>query len=183
MPLLIDGYNVLFQLGFVPRQAGPQEMDQARRALLDLLAEQLGDQAHEATVVFDAPRAPKHVQRHYMHRGVQVRLSPRRQEADDLIEEQIAACRNPQTLTVVSSDHRLIQAAQRRGARALRTEELLAWLEERKQARPAAPLLVEERPEPSPDQVRQWLEEFGHLDRDPTLGDPMPFEGEDFAQE
>lgn len=184
MAVLIDGYNVLFLLGFVPRQAGPKELEQARRALLDLLADRLGDKASVITVVFDAPRAPLHIARASVYRGIHVRLSSRRQEADDLIEEEIAACRSPQNLTVVSSDNRLIQATQRRGAIPLKAEELLAWLDEQTTL-PTSPNTPppDERPELDATQIQHWLQEFGHLDKDPTLGPPLPFQDEEFFKE
>jgi predicted RNA-binding protein with PIN domain len=176
MTLLVDGYNVLFVLGFVARRAGPQELEQARRTLLDLLADHLGNRLHQVTVVFDAPRAPRHVAREYTYRGVQVALSPRHQEADDLLEQMIRACNTPMHLAVASSDHRLLHAAQRRGATGLRAEELLAWLEKHKpEAVAEGPAVADKQPELDEEQVQRWLQEFGHLDRDPTLGQPRPF--------
>ncbi len=97
------------------------------------------------------------------HRGITVRFAAQYEEADDLIEELIAADSAPRRLVVVSSDHRLQRAARRRRAKAADSDvwyaELVRSRRERQQvsadapARPAVPLLEED--------VNYWLRQFG----------------------
>jgi predicted RNA-binding protein with PIN domain len=178
MPLLIDGYNVLFALGLVPKHVGPKVLEGARAYLLNLVADALGERARDAAVVFDAAGAPKHAPGDYFYRGIDVRFARRKQEADDLIEDLIRQCAVPKQLVVVSSDQRLRQAAGRRGATSVKADELLEWLDaQRAAARPSPPPAAapERAGELSADQLKRWLDEFEHLDRDPTLGAPPDY--------
>lgn len=179
MPVLVDGYNVLFALGEAPKTAGPGALQAARAKLLGWLTAGLGSGAKDAVVVFDASNAPAGAPGDYIHSGIEVRFARRRQEADDLIEEQIRQCTAPAQLVVVSSDHRLRQAALRRGARSVKSDEFLDWLEEQKaKGRPTPSTSAEDRRQAgSPD---EWLQAFGHLDADPSLGRPTWLRPEDF---
>ena len=101
-------------------------------------------------------------------------------EADDLIEEMIAAHATPKKLTVVSADHRIQVYARRRGALAVDSEPWLDRLADGRvqlaipwppaTAKSAGPTgenaLAGEKPaiyeKPvSPEDVAGWLKEFG----------------------
>jgi predicted RNA-binding protein with PIN domain len=163
MWILVDGYNVLFALGMIPPVVKRGDLQQARQALLNLLADGLGDQAKRCTVVFDATRSPSRTPGDTTFRGIEVRFTKRRQEADDLITWLIKQCPAPKQLTVVSSDHQLVDSARRRKATPVRADGFLEWLERQKQppaaATPAAPAL-------DPAERDKWLAEFGHLDQE-----------------
>jgi hypothetical protein len=58
-------------------------------------------------------------------------------EADDVIEQMIAAAARPERVTVVSSDARLARAAFRAGAKALRAQEFLEHLDKDRAKRAA----------------------------------------------
>jgi predicted RNA-binding protein with PIN domain len=182
VPLLVDGYNVLFALHLIPKSVGPNVLAKARRTLLDLLVQGLGAKARQVTVIFDAARAPKFAPGDFMHRGIEVVFTKRKQEADDLIEERIADCTHARDLVVVSSDRRLRDAAQKRKATSLRSEDFPAWLASQ------AEVQATSMPDGSPDKpiklplaadvTRQWLHEFAHLVNDPefhevTLADEL----------
>lgn len=164
MPLLIDGYNLIYAAGIVGRGMGPGGLQRSRLALLNFLAESLDTaELPRTTVVFDAHDAPWGVPRQVDHRGITVRFAAQHREADDLIVELIGADSAPRRLVVVSSDHAIQRAARRRRAKAIDSDvwyaELLRIRRERQDAlpdtpvRPATPLLEED--------VNYWLRQFG----------------------
>lgn len=183
MRVLVDGYNVLFTLNLLPRQAQASSLQTGRQMLLDLIRQNLGPAARQVIVIFDASRAPKGVPGDYAYHGIEVLFAKERKEADDLIEALIKQESVPRRLTVVSSDQRLRQAATRRGAQAVRAEEFLEWMEKQAaagQPRPSTPPTDDERSAGvPPEESAHWLQEFGHLDDDPELGRPL-FRPEDF---
>jgi predicted RNA-binding protein with PIN domain len=67
-------------------------------------------------VVFDARESPRGIPSEYEFQGIAVRFARDHDEADDLIEELIAAHASTSSLTVISSDTRLQKAARRRKA-------------------------------------------------------------------
>jgi hypothetical protein len=114
MRYLIDGYNLLHALGLARKAGGRAAWDRARVTLLDWLADQHRESTGQVTVVFDAQNAAggRVEERHWGL--VVVRHGGR--SADDLIEELLEAENSPRTLTVVSNDNRIRQAATHRGA-------------------------------------------------------------------
>lgn len=164
MPLLIDGYNLLYVSGIVGRGGGPGGLHRSRVALLNFLAESLdAGELSRTTVVFDAHDAPWGLPRSLEHRGITVRFAAQYQEADDLIEELIQADSSPRRLVVVSSDHRIQRAARRRRAKVVDSDvwyaEVVRLRRDRPQSRtempvrPAVPLLEED--------VEYWIRQFG----------------------
>src|SRR5436190_10237340 len=111
---LIDGYNLLHAIGLARKGGGRAGWDAARRQLLDWLADQLGPAAAGVTVVFDAQRSTGGLVAE-THRGLRV-LRDRGRAADDVIEDLLRAEPSPESLTVVSNDARIRDAATRRGA-------------------------------------------------------------------
>src|SRR5262249_54502768 len=168
MRYLIDGYNLLFALGLLTKQARREAVEPARLRLLDFLHERFGDAAAQVAVVFDAARAPRHTPAEEYHRGVHVYYALA-DEADDLIEELIRREPAPEGLTVISDDRRLRESARRGGCGALRCLDFVERI-----AFPTAPppLPTGEgtaKPElPSPRETEEWLREFGDVERDPA---------------
>src|SRR6266567_621411 len=113
MQYLIDGYNLLHQVGLLSGRVGPAKLEKARLALLGHLSGRLGAEAAKVTVVFDALRAPPGAADALEYQGIRVFFT-RCEEADDLIEEFIRSASAPKTLTVVSNDRRIRDAARRR---------------------------------------------------------------------
>ena len=112
MRYLIDGYNLMHALGLVRKNGGETGWLASRRKLLDWLADQLTRRNLDSfQVVFDAQRSVGALESN-LHRGVKV-LIARGQSADDVIEELLAEEIQPKTLTVVSNDQRLRDAAWR----------------------------------------------------------------------
>jgi predicted RNA-binding protein with PIN domain len=163
MPFVIDGYNLLHAMGVLAGPVGPYQLANARNRLIALIAPAHADAA--ATIVFDARRAPSGMDETTIHGPVRVEFATG-EEADDRIERLIAGESAPKKLIVVSDDHRLQQAARRRGCPTWKCDAYLAWLENRrgKSRRPAP-----EKPEGVfPADADRWLAEFANLDRDPA---------------
>src|SRR5687768_5957348 len=111
MRYLIDGYNLLHALGLARKNGGRAAWDRARRVLLDWLADRHGATAADVTVIFDAQNSLGGVVEE-AHRGLRV-LRDRGRTADDLIEDLLNEEKSPETLTVVSNDGRVREAAKR----------------------------------------------------------------------
>lgn len=180
MLYLIDGYNLLHQMGLLEGRAGPSGLERARSALLNRLRGALGADAASVTVVFDAAKARPGATEVHDYHGIRVRYAVHQEQADDLIELLIRQDGTPRQLTVVSDDHRVQKAGRRRHCTVLGCDAFLDWLEKRRQSgrKPGV-----ERPG-KPDGVsradaQHWLREFADLENDPDFKeafDPFDFD-------
>jgi predicted RNA-binding protein with PIN domain len=176
MAYLIDGYNLLYALGFLHEHAGPTGLEKARLRLIGLLRG-----AHppgQVTVVFDSGPHPPDLPDEHEDHGIHIRFSTHPQKADDLIEQLIRRDSAPRHLTVVSDDHEVQRAARRRQCRALGCVDFMEELErirKRQQQRPGA----EKRTASSDQETEEWLKEFGDIANDPEfkqLSEPKEFQ-------
>ena len=126
-------------------------------ALLDHLADRLGEKSTGVLVVFDAARAPDGLPGKITHRGIRVWFAREYPDADSLIEEILEDERSPMSVTVVSNDRRLQLAARRRRAGAVSCDD---WLAELRRPR-AVPQSETKPPEPTPGEVEHWKKLFG----------------------
>jgi hypothetical protein len=169
--ILIDGYNLLHVTGLsgpeiTRRDIGAGALERARRALLNFLAASLDDDARQlTTVVFDSNDAPPELPRELQHHGITVKYSVGYESADELLEELIRKAAAPKRLTVVSSDHRVQRAANRRKARAVDSD--VWYAEVRESRRKTKVLIAGSTPQPtgplSNEEVAAWLQEFGDV--------------------
>jgi len=167
MRLLIDGYNLMYAAGLLGKRLGPDGFRKVRIRFLNDLAHALGAiEAHRTTVVFDAAAAPDDRPPRTTHKGITVVFAIENENADERIEQLIAAHSAPKGLTVVSSDHRIRQAATRRKARAVTADEFWTQLRDRKPGQPMSPPpapSAEERARlegPTAGEAAMWLEVF-----------------------
>jgi len=160
MRYLIDGYNLLYALGLARKNGGRAAWDRGRRLLLDWLADRAGPEAPNVTIVFDAQNARGGPVIEESHRGLRV-LRKAGRAADDLIEDLLRDEPSPETLTVVSNDARVRDAAHRRGCPVRRCEEYVDALME--PPRPAAqPAEADEKDVAcTPEETERWLQAFG----------------------
>lgn len=175
MPLLIDGYNLLHVTGLVGRGAGLQG---SREALLRFLAASIEpNERLQTTIVFDAADAPPGLPRLVAHEGMTVHYASDYANADELIEELIAAHHAPRSLLVVSSDHRLQRAAKRRRAPFIDSDQWFVEALRRRDRsrRPAPPLAVKPHDKLQSEEIAYWLAEFGDVD-DATNSSASPNE-------
>src|SRR3954465_5533660 len=118
------------------RRLGPDGLRKVRDRFLSHLAAAFGAiEAHQTTVVFDAAAPPDRAPREARHKGLTVVFAVDDEDADERIEHLIAPHSAPKGLTVVSSDPRLRQAATRRKARAVTSEDYWSELEARRSRR------------------------------------------------
>lgn len=114
--LLIDGYNVLAPVAPPARGSDGLWLQRERTRLINRLVTRLDPDVRGRTcIVFDAADPPRNRPHEFVVEQLQVRFSVGYPEADDLLEELIAANSAPKSLAVVSSDHRVRSAASRRG--------------------------------------------------------------------
>jgi predicted RNA-binding protein with PIN domain len=161
MRYLIDGYNLLYALGLARKNGGRAAWDRGRRLLLDWLADRAGPDAVNVTVVLDAQNARGGPVIEESHRGLRV-LRKAGRAADDLIEDLLREEQAPQTLTVVSNDTRIRDAAVHRGCPVRRCEEYVDALI----TPPAPPAADAVRPDEkdvaeTPEETARWLKAFG----------------------
>lgn len=160
MRYLIDGYNLLHAIGLARKSGGRAGWDRARVQLLDWLADQLGDKASTATVVFDAQKAIGGIIEE-RHRGLRV-LRDRGRSADDLIEDLLRQEREPQSLSVVSNDARLRDAANHCDTRICHCQEFVDELLAPKRSTTTAPHpAAEKEVQSTPEEQEEWLRAFG----------------------
>ncbi|QDU74169.1 YacP-like NYN domain protein [Bremerella volcania] len=173
MPLIIDGYNLLYAAGLVGSVDGEGSFEGERRALLDaLLAVIDPKELTQTVVVFDSAKAPPGLPRVYNYQQITVRFASGYADADEMIEELIQEHHAPKRLTVVSSDHRVQRAARRRKAKAIDSD---SWYRLMRQTR-ARRREIEAQQPPLPkrlsapaipeSEVSQWVEFFGKIDVD-----------------
>jgi predicted RNA-binding protein with PIN domain len=164
MALLIDGYNLLNVTGIFA-QAGPgTELHRTRVALLNFLSASIDQRERKVTtIVFDAAGAPPGLPRTIKHDGITVHFAQRHSDADEMIEELLEQHREPRSLLVVSSDHRVQRAARHVGASFLDSEEWysqrLALCRERRAT--ADDAVAKPTGDLTSDELNYWLREFG----------------------
>ena len=168
MHYLIDGYNLLHQVGLLSGRVGPAKLEKARRALLGHLSGRLGAEAANVTVVFDALRAPPGIDDVLEYQGIHVLFS-RYEIADDLIEELIRRTSAPKLLTVVSNDRRIRAAARRRHCPVAECVDFWTALCQRKPEPESAADGEPKRERVSRGEAEEWMKEFEDLDDDPDF--------------
>ena len=179
MSCVIDGYNLLHAMGLLCGKVGPTGLEKARLGLLGMLRAVYAEEATKVTVVFDAAHAPPGAVREHDYQGIHVRFAVDQGEADDVIETLIRDDSAPRQLIIVSDDHRIQRAAQRRHCTVSGCSQYLEWLERHCQKRKRSPPQAESKPERLSEQETQhWLREFADLQNDPALkelSDPIEF--------
>ena len=171
--LLIDGYNVVAPSVPPARRGDAHWLHRERMRLINRLVKHLDDHVRERTVVvFDAANPPPDRPSRFTVSGIDVQFAIGYAEADDLIEELIAAHTAPKRLAVVSSDGRIQTAASRRGCATFASD---TWLDDLLDGKPR--LAIEwrggagqgtprepgdEKPKTvSEEDMEQWMQDFG----------------------
>jgi predicted RNA-binding protein with PIN domain len=162
MRILIDGYNLLHAVWPAEgRQLRPRAWPRFRQRLLDRLRNRHADRDGAVTVVFDAAGSRPGGRDQEAVGGIQVRFAAGYPSADDLIEELIRVDSAPASLTVVTDDRRLRDAARRRGCTPRGCLDYIESLEV-PEAPPGPIEPLPAKPEDvAPDEVEHWLKEFG----------------------
>jgi uncharacterized protein len=178
---LIDGYNLMHAAGAIDKHVKSGRTFHRRRSrFLDVLARALGaDRATRTTVVFDAKKPPADIPVESTYQGLSIVFAVGDENADARIERLIAEHSAPKSLTVVSTDRRVRQAANRRKARSIASEDFLDAMD-RFQYRESRPLTAPGPVQPADvaedrqssataDDADYWTHVFGHLDSTPEV--------------
>jgi predicted RNA-binding protein with PIN domain len=171
--LIIDGYNLLHAAGLARRKYGPRQLERCRAQLLAYLANHLTETERErATVVFDAAEAPPGLPRQFTAAGITIRFAAAGKDADDTIEELIAAHSAPRQVRLISSDHRLQRSAQKRRGAFIDSEDFVQELDRRGpiveeggnlEPEPPATGKRPGRPRTEETETDRWLKVFGEM--------------------
>lgn len=162
---IIDGYNLLHAAGLGREHYGPGDLQRARDALVRRVASLLDKAELTATIiVFDARDPPPHLPHRWRKHGLTVLFAPpdAQGDADAVIEELINQHPAPRQLTVVSSDHRVEQAARRRKAACVESVEFLLR-RPRVEAKDTKEEVLPEKPAGSAADAAHWAEVFGDV--------------------
>jgi predicted RNA-binding protein with PIN domain len=179
MHWLIDGYNMMYAGGRLGPKLSREGFRRARRRFLDELSAALGPhRALQTTVVFDASVHPGDFALDAQYRGLGILFALGDENADARIEQLIAQHARPKMLTVVSSDHRIRQAADRRRAKSLTADQFWEFIDDLKE-RGRIKLKVHTLPKkPAPsihaeqttrDETAHWTDTFRDVDLLPEI--------------
>jgi len=129
---IIDGYNFLHAAGMIPRSVGPATLGRSRQHLLHFLKSRLSFQERQnTTIVFDVHQLKDEIVPHESFAQMRIINAVNYPDADTCIEELIIKHSAPKQLIVVSADHRLHRAAQKRKATAIDSEDFFEYLNNR----------------------------------------------------
>ena len=179
MRTLIDGYNLMHARGLMQGKFAPDAFRKARhRFLADLAAAMDPVEDHQTTVVFDASKPPHDRPARQKLKGIEIVFAVGDENADERIEKLIAAHSAPKSLTVVSSDLRIRQAAERRRAKVILSDDFLSNLANRRRRPETAPppLSAEEQARDrglSTAEAAFWMAEFADMANEPGLGERL----------
>ena len=162
MRILIDGYNLLHEIGFHGDLSESGELEVARVRMLDKLSEYLTEEERRNTIIiFDAgSRSPK-LDRQYTRHSIQVEFAVDYLDADAKIQELIRSNNVPKQLLVISSDHRIQRTAKARRANFLDSDQWLDLLESRSESDETE--TVAKAPSKTEPQNDYWMELFSSV--------------------
>jgi uncharacterized protein len=165
MRFLIDGYNLMHAMGLLNGPVGPHGLAKARAALFGRLAAVHAD-IHAVTVVLDARGALAGADEEDTRGPLEICYTLR-EEADDFIERRIAHDSAPARLVVVSNDHRLRDAAKRRGCDSWSCGDYVDWLDRTQRERLRVKTAEPDKPASMSDiEKKSWQEIFGEVERE-----------------
>lgn len=150
MPYLIDGHNLI---GQIPGLELTDPHDEAK--LVERLKSFMGRKRKRCTVIFDGG-LPGGRSRDLSTSSVKVVFAHGGTNADAIIMERIRNVRDPGSLTIVSADHEIINAARRRRVKVVSPNTFASEMNA-----PVVPDDSDPNPHISPHEVNQWLELFG----------------------
>jgi len=159
MPYLIDGNNVMGQI-----PGWHRDKRAARFRLLEQLAQFQRIKRAAITVVFDG--APEtNFPDGSSYKGVRIYYSERGSDADTRIKKIVESHRNPKSLTVVTSDNRLIGYVRSCSAAVERSGEFRKAMEAAIASSPS----TEDVAEPDASDLSGWMRYFGVAPEDDEL--------------
>ncbi len=157
MPILIDGYNLLWSIQ--QTLEGPDSISDIQ--LCKMVGIYLQQRRESGEIIFDGTGPPEKTPFDNI-RSLEVLFTGSVTDADTVIEDKIKASTSPRRLTIVSSDRRLRKAAQARKAMPVKSEvfwnNLQKQLSRKKTTTPEPPA---KRFGLTESETKQWLKFFG----------------------
>lgn len=179
LSIIVDGYNLLKTTGMLQQKARDKDLEIARTRLLRYLATLYGSNSKlrkrsgsrqesnlpQVTVVFDS-QTNLDLPTRFNSNGIEVLFSKGYENADELIIELIQKHSVPKRLLVVTSDHEIQTAAERRRAQFVDSDVWLDQLEAVEKGRVNSKPPQKNADKVSPPEVdsAKWLEIFGDVD-------------------
>ena len=155
-------------VGYTGDLAVPGNLERARRSMLEKLTRYLTESERQTTlVVFDLGRRSTKKPQQYNFDGIEVVFSAGFDDADSMIESLIRKHEIPERLLIVSSDHRIQNAARRRQAMFIDSERWIDRLEHPRSPQQPIPGFST-KPTPAGD-TEYWLDHFNIDDVDETV--------------
>jgi len=127
--LLIDGYNLLFALGWTPvRKPRPSDSEVTLRQCRDRLSAELAGRlprsmVGKSVIVYDSADTRNGLPIHQYSRGTHLYFSVAYNSADEALQEILQYHPSPKQLLLISSDHAVQRKATARGARCIESED------------------------------------------------------------
>lgn len=127
--LLIDGYNLLFALGWTPvRKPRPSDSEVTLRQCRERLSAELAgslprSMVGKSVIVYDSANPRDGLPVHQVFRGTHLYFSIAYNSADEALQEILQYHPSPKQLVLISSDHAVQRKATARGARCIESED------------------------------------------------------------
>src|SRR5690606_7609233 len=156
MHFVIDGHNLIAKMPGISLS----DPDDEAQLILRLRRWVAANPKRRVTVYFDGGlpggRAP-----HLSATRLEVVFASSGQPADDLLLRHLRRIKNPPEYTLVTSDRKIVAAAEKRRVTVLLSEDFAPELAEDATAAPPPPREVVEKPLLSEAEVAAWMELFG----------------------
>ena len=118
MHYYIDGYNWLFR---TPKT--PESLEIRRRAFIHAIHELVLDRNCLVTLVFDSSDPSRDISSKGNYRSLEIVFTPKKQTADQYIEQAVESAQQPKNITVVTLDRELRDKCRLRGSQVLSMKE------------------------------------------------------------
>jgi len=126
MTLIVDGYNLYFT-GLRPGD-DPHDIRRARDLVIDRVSRYTAGRRTRALIFFDGGPAGQHMPRVQRVKGVELRFSDPRLDADNDIKHAVANWHNNEELRVITSDGNVARFVKRLGATVTSSQDFAAEL-------------------------------------------------------
>lgn len=159
MHYLIDGHNLIAAMANVAADISLEDPDDEIKLILVLKSWAVARQKRIVTVIFDGG-LPGGYQKRLSTSRINVVFAQEGQTADALLIHRIKQVPNPPEFTLVSSDRKIQEAANKRKMTFIPSDDFARQLVEKK--KPPQPVKPEsEEPVLSSKEVAEWMELFG----------------------
>lgn len=157
MHYLVDGHNLIGQMARISLEDPDDEV----KLVLELRSWSARGRKRKVTVYFDGG-LPGGLDRGLSTGQVKVVFASAGRTADSLLINHIRGVKNPGEFTLVSSDHAIVQAAEKRRLPVIRAEKFASdLLPDQNQAVQTTLLDTDSDPQLEEDEIEMWLRLFG----------------------